>query len=221
MKRSVPGVVALALAFAFPPAAAAQGLASLDYEYLSFRGVMIDGGWIFPSKVDPTWSIGGRFDLGFLGPGVRAVVGFSHWSSTLSRGEVEKLENRVEELIEQTGPPAPDVTLGEITWADTEIHGDVHFFWRVPYGLLTYLGMGGGAHVLRGGGEAIADTFVEDLLDSVRAGLNAHAGLEIPLHSRFRLVGEARYELLEDLAYLQLRAGGQWTFGALGEGEER
>ncbi|MSR22245.1 MAG: hypothetical protein EXR92_01680 [Gemmatimonadetes bacterium] len=213
-------LAAMVLAAAVPGRAAAQGLSNLDYEYLSFRGVMLDGGKIFPSKVDPTWTIGGRIDLGFLAPGVRVAVGLNHWSSTLVRKEVGALETRVDELIlEQTGQTT-NVSLGEITWADTAIHADVHMMWRVPFGLLTYAGMGWSGHVLRGSGPAIDGTFVEDLLDSVRAGLNVHAGVEFPIDRRFRLVSEARYEVLEDLTYLQLRAGGQFTFGALAPGEE-
>jgi hypothetical protein len=215
--KSIALVVGLLAAC--PTPGVGQGLSDLDYEYLSFRGVMLDAGRIFPSRVDPAWTLGGRIDLGFLGTGVRAVLGVNHWSSTLVREEVEKLETRLEELIlEQTGLVTP-VDLGEITWSDTALHGDVHMLWRVPFGFLTYLGIGGSAHVLRGSGRAIDDTFVEDLLDSVRAGINAHTGIEIPLGGRLRFVGEARYELLENLSYLQLRAGGQITFGTLAPGE--
>ncbi len=43
--------------------------------------------------------------------------------------------------------------------------------------------------------------------------MNVHTGLEVPLYERFRIVGEARYEFLEDLNYLQLRLGAQVLFG--------
>jgi hypothetical protein len=86
-------------------------------------------------------------------------------------------------------------------------------------GVLTYAGAGGSFHFLNGGGIAIDDTFIEDLLDSVRAGGNVHGGVEIPLSSRLRVVGEARYEILDNLRYLHIRVGGQFTFGALVPGE--
>jgi hypothetical protein len=161
-------------------------------------------------------------DLGYLGPGVRVTVGFNRWSSFLTRAEVGKLETQLAELIarETEGPP-PDINLGRISWSDAAFNADAHFVWQVPLGLLTYAGLGGTAHVLRGGGEAIEDTFVEDLLDSVRAGVNVHGGVEYPIHQRFRLLGEARYELLENLSYLQLRVGGQIMFGDWARGNPR
>ncbi len=217
-------VILLAILFVLlilmaPRPAAAQGLADFDYENLTFRGVMLDAGYITSSRVEPTSSIGGRADLGFLGPGVRVVAGFNRWSSFLELEEVRGLERRLEDLIfEQTGEET-SVDLGDITWSDMAFHGDAHFLWRVPFGLLTYAGMGATAHVLRGGGVAIDDTFVEDLLDSIRAGINVHAGIELPLSDRFRLVGESRFEVLENLNYLQFRLGGQFLFGALAPGE--
>lgn len=214
------GVATCALVFLTGASSArAQGLSDLDYEDLSFRGVMLDVGYVSSSKVDDTSSFGGRFDLGFLGQGVRVVAGFNHWSSTLVQKEVRDLEGKLETLIQgETGDVTP-VNLGSISWSDTALGADVHFLWRVPFGLLTYLGTGGSAHVLRGSGEAIDGTFVDDLLDSVRAGINLHGGLEIPLHDRFRVVGETRYELLEDLSYLQFRIGGQFMFAAPAPGE--
>ncbi len=211
-------IVALALLLA-PASAGAQGLADFDYENLSFRGVMLDGGHVSSSRIKSTASFGGRLDLGLLGPGVRVVAGFSHWSSTLADREVQELESKLESLIfDETGGPAT-VQLGEIAWSDVAFHGDAHFLWRVPLGLLTYAGLGASTHVLRGSGAAIDATFVDDLLDSVRAGVNIHGGLEVPLHRRFRAVGEVRYELLEDLSYLQFRLGGQFLFGSPFPGE--
>ena len=211
----------LILGFAAPRSLAAQELADFDYANLSLRGFMGDTGYIFPSRVEPTWSYGGRVDLGFLGPGVRVVTGFTRWSSRLKPGEVARLSDRMEDLVfDQTGETV-EIDLGEITWSDVAVHADAHFLWRVPFGMLTYAGLGGSTHILRGGGEAIDDTFVEDLLDSVRAGLNVHGGVEAPLTSWFRLVGEGRWEVLENLRYWQLRVGGQLTFGALAPGEQR
>ena len=196
-----------------PVPAKAQSLADFDYENLSFQGVMLDVGYVFPSKVDATSSFGGRVDLGLLGPGVRVVAGFNRWSSFLARSEVRRLEESLEALIfEQTQLEVP-VTLGAISWSDVALYGDAHLLWHIPFGLLTYAGAGVGAHILRGGGASVDGTFVDDFLDSIRAGANVHAGLEIPVLPWLRVVGEGRYELLEDLSYLQFRVGGQILFG--------
>jgi hypothetical protein len=193
--------------------AAAQTLADYDYENLSFQGIMLDVGYMNGSRVESTVTYGGRVDLGLLGPGVRATLGFNRWSSFLVRSEVRRLEVQLEELIqEQTGMEVP-VNLGDISWSDLAIHGDVHVMWEVPFGVFTYAGLGASAHILRGGGAAIEGTFVEDLLDSIRAGLNAHAGLEVPVHPRLRIVTEGRFEVLENLRYAQVRLGGQFDLG--------
>jgi hypothetical protein len=214
------GIPAVAAATLLGPSSArAQGLANFDYEDLSLRGLMLDVGYMSASKVDDTQTFGARLDLGFLGPGARVTAGFNHWSSELAGREVGQLETRLEALILQQTGEASEVFLGTINWADVALNGDVHFLWRVPFGLLTYAGLGASAHVLRGSGTAIEDTFVDDLLDSVRAGLNGHLGLEVPLHPRFRLVGETRYELLDDLSYLQFRVGGQFMFAPPAPGE--
>jgi hypothetical protein len=213
------GVVLVAAILASPSPGRAQGLANFDYEDLSLRGLMLDVGYMSASKVDDTQTFGARLDLGFLGPGVRVTAGINHWSSELSDPQIGELEEQLEELIFQQTGEASEVFLGTIDWADLALNGDVHFLWRVPFGLLTYAGLGASAHVLRGSGAAIQDTFVDDLLDSVRAGLNAHAGLEVPLHPRFRLVGETRYEILDDLSYLQFKVGGQFMFAPPAPGE--
>ncbi len=192
----------------------AQELADFDYENLSFRGAGLAFGYMTSSRVESTGTWGARADLGFLGPGVRVTTGFTRWSSFLKASEVRGLEERVEQLVlEQTGT-VTSVDLGRISWSDVAFHADAHVLWRVPaVGVYTYAGAGGTAHILRGSGEAIEDTFVEDLLDSIRAGLNVHGGVEFPFHPRFRVYGESRFEFLENLRYLQVKVGGQFMIG--------
>jgi len=201
----------------------AQELADFDYENLAFRGFGVELGHIWPSRVEPAPSYGVRMDLGYLGPGVRVVPGISWWSSEMKAGEVRELEERVEQLIDRQSPGGPpaSVSLGTIEWSDLVLSLDGHVVWRVPYGFLTFAGVGASAHLLNGAGEAIADTFVEDLLDTVTAGGNLHAGLEYPVHEKLRLYGLGRFEVLGDLQYFELRFGAQFHIGASAEGERR
>ena len=111
--------------------------------------------------------------------------------------------------------------LGVIEWTDYQVGLDAHVVWALPANLLTYAGLGVSAHVLNGSGEAIEGTFIEDLLDSVSAGFNLHLGGEYPVTDRFRLHGEGRYEVLEDMQYFQIRLGGSVLWGSLVPGEER
>jgi len=212
------GAVLLTAALgAWPGAVGAQELADYDYENLSFRGIGFEGGWIFPNNVDPTYTVGARFDLGYLGPGLRIVPRITYWSSDLDDGEVSDLERRLEALVDRESPPGTppaSVDLSPIEWRDLIIGLDAHFAWHAPGGILTYLGTGASAHILNGKGPAVDGTFVEDLLDSVRAGVNLHAGLEFAAHRRFRLYTEGRGEALGDLQYLELRGGGQFFVGS-------
>lgn len=208
-----------------PGAGAAQDLADFDYENLSFRGIGVEWGYLAaPSRVETDPTFGMRFDLGYLGPGVRITPSITWWESRMKRGEVQELETRVNQLANRSRPPGSqpvDVDLGQVTWSDLVLGVDAHVVWSVPYGVLTYAGVGVAAHLQDGSGAAIDGTFVEDLLDSVAAGVNVHSGLEYPVNERLRVYGAARYELMGDLRYLELRFGTQVMFGPSAPGEIR
>ena len=203
------------LALVGAPPGGAQALADFDYENLAFRGVGLEWGYLWPDKVEPTPSYSVRVDLGYLGPGLRITPSLTYWSSRMKRSEVAQIENRVESFI----AGAPSVALGSIYWSDVAFALDAHVVWRVPYGILTFAGLGASVHFLNGDGVAIADTFIEDLLDSVSAGLGLQVGVEYPLNSRFRIYTSGRLELLEDIRYSAIRAGLQVHRGGFAPGE--
>ncbi len=206
-----------------PVAGQGPDLGEFDYENLTFRGVGVDVGYLFPNRVESTLSVGGRVDLGYLGPSFRIVPHVSYWSSSFKAAEVRELESQLMALIESELPPgtqAPDVNLGIIDWSDLAVGLDGHFVWAVPSaGVLTFAGVGTTAHFLNGSGEAIAGTFVEDLLDSWTVGINVHGGAEVPLSDRYRVYSVARYHLLEDLRAFEVRLGGQIMVGDALPGE--
>jgi len=215
----VAAMVGLAAA---PNGAKGQDLADFDYEHLSLRGVGFEWGYLYPSRVERTQSYGMRVDLGYLGPGLRIVPSVTYWKAPFRAEEIQELEDRVAGLVQtQAGGPAPTVDLGTIEWSDVAVAVDAHVVWRIPFNFLSFGGLGVAAHVMNGNGTAINGTFVEDLLDSVTAGFNLHAGLEYPLSDRFRLNGQGRYEVLGDLQYFQLRFGAQFMIGENAPGEER
>ncbi len=215
MKKGSGWIAALAGLLVVAGPLSAQDLADYDYQNLSFRGIGVDWGYIFPSRVEPTQTIGVRMDLGYLGPGLRILPGITYWSSNFKQSEVSDLENRVASLVQnQTGGPPPTVDLGTIKWTDLALSLDAQVVWKVPYGILTFAGAGASAHILNGSGAAVNGTFVEDLLDSVAAGFNLHTGLEYPLNDRFRVYGSGRYEVMGDLQYFQIRFGSQIMVGS-------
>jgi opacity protein-like surface antigen len=187
----------------------AQSLEDYDYEHLSFRGLSLDYGYIWPNKVEPTSRYGVRFDLGFLGPGVRITPSVTYWSSRMKTAELGRLAERLSRLpaLRDQGATIRAEHLGKIGWSDLAVNLDGQFAWDTDVGLMTYVGAGLGIHKLNGKGESIRGTFIEDLLDSVTAGATALGGLEYEPVDRLRIYAEASYTVLSYLHFPALKFG--------------
>ncbi len=203
----------LALAAA-PIPASAQSLADYDYENLSFRGVGLDWGLVWPNKVDVTDAWGLRIDLGFLGPAVRIVPSVTYWSGDMKRSELQRLATTLNRLpaLADRGVTITPADLGRVEWGDLAFSIDAQGVFTVANTVITYGGVGAGLHALNGSGGSIDDTFVEDLLDTVAAGFAFMAGAEIEPIRYLRVYGEARYSLTSDVRYPQFRVGGMFMF---------
>lgn len=211
MRRSFIALgLALTAAVAGASPAQTQTLADYDYENLAFRGVGVDIGYIWPTNVVNTLQYGLRFDLGYLGPGVRIIPSIAYWRSEFKRSELSDLAIR---LSEQTGTSINGDDLGPIEWSDLSLSVDGHFVWNTPVQVLAFAGGGVALHALNGQGTAIDDTLVEDLLDAITAGVSAMGGLEFAPVDRFRVYGEGRLTVLNSVQYLSARAGVQFMFG--------
>lgn len=212
MRRSLLalGVASLAALGSTSPAAA-QTLADYDYEYLRFRGIGVDMGYIWPNRIAPTEQYGVRLDLGYLGPGVRVIPSISYWRSQFTTQELEDLAFQINQ---QPGASVSADALGPIQWSDLSFSVDGHFVWNTPLNLMTYVGAGLGFHALNGQGAAIDDTLVEDLLDAISAGASGIAGVEVQPTRRFRLYAEGRYTAMNSIQYITARAGLQFMFGS-------
>ena len=182
-----------------------QSLADYDYANLAFRGIGVDYGRIYPSKVDAAAAYSMRLDLGFLGPGVRIAPSITYWSSKFKQSELERFASKINRI---PGANVKAADLGEIKWSDLSIGVDAHVLWTTPLGIYTYVGAGGAIHVLNGQGDFIQNTFVEDLLDTVTAGIALMGGVEAQVAPRFRIYGEARYTVASDVRYPGIRVGG-------------
>ena len=187
----------------------AQELADYDYENLTFRGIGFDYGYIWPTKVEPTSTYSVRLDLGFLGPAVRLAPTISYWSSRFSMDELDRLADRLNSLppLQEQGVTITAADLGTVEWSDLALSLDAHVVFTAPLDIITFVGVGGSVHALNGRGDAIADTFIEDLLDSTTAGLAVMAGAEFQPVPRLRVYGEARYTLVSDVRYPGVRLG--------------
>ena len=72
--------------------------------------------------------------------------------------------------------------------------------------------------MLNGRGSTIANTFVEDLLDTVAAGFAVMGGAEYEPVRGLRLYGEARYAMTSDVRYPHIRFGAAFMFPGGGGG---
>ncbi|HEX6308871.1 MAG TPA: hypothetical protein VFZ69_11825 [Longimicrobiales bacterium] len=187
----------------------AQDLADYDYENLAFRGIGIDYGYIRPSKVEATALYSLRLDLGFLGPAVRIAPTISYWKSEFRTTELERLADRLNRLppLQQQGVEITAADLGTVEWSDLSLSLDAHIVWTAPLNLITFVGLGASVHALNGSGDAIRDTFVEDLLDSTTAGAALIGGVEYQPIDRLRLYSELRYTVVSDVRYPGFRIG--------------
>ncbi|MDT8369986.1 MAG: hypothetical protein RQ745_12335, partial [Longimicrobiales bacterium] len=181
------------------------------------------GGGVWPNDVESSGALGVRVDLGYAGPGLRIVPTFGYFSSRMKASEVRELSDRVEDLVDEQDPAAPPVSvdLGPIEWDEFVLGLDGQFVWAVPGNFLTYVGAGVSGHLTNGSGSGINGTFVEDLIDTFTAGVNAHGGFEYLATDRVRFFTEVRYEVRSDLRYPELRSGVTLFFTGPAPGEER
>ena len=179
-------------------------LAEYDYENLQFRGIGLDIGRIWPSNLEEATPVRLRFDLGYLGPGVRIIPSISYWKADVEEGEIAAFEQQLEE---RSDLPPGSIELGEVEMSDFTLQVDAHFVWTTPIDLLIYVGAGAGLHMLNGQGNGIDDTFIEDLFDSVMPGVSALGGLEYGIIDRVRIYGEAHFTVVSDILSPGVRAG--------------
>jgi hypothetical protein len=197
-----------------PAAAAAQDLADYDYENLSFNGLGVHVSQVFPSRIQSTPALTVRADLGLLGPNVRIAPGLTFWSSRLQRGEVRRMEERIEALCNRAGSPCPGIELGEIRVSDLALEVDAHYLLTTDFNVEPYFGVGVSLHLLNGRGDFIEDTFVEELLDAIAPGLSLIGGVELPLAPALRLIGEGRGVITGNVRYVSVGIGASWTIPA-------
>lgn len=200
------GTTGLALA---PSPAEAQRLEEYDYENLRLRGVGAEVFYVSPHDLDGTLGFGARLDLGFLGPRIRVVPRFAFWDSELEEAALDSLAAKLEDLVQEQNPqqPRPEIDLGRVE-RDAIIFGtDLHWLPLVEEPIRPYLGAGAEIYILDGTGDAIADTFVEDGLDLLTAGVSGVAGLEVDLRRGIALYGELRGSLVADVRNVAVTAG--------------
>lgn len=184
-------------------------LEDYDYENLRLRGAGVEVFVIAPNDLDATIGIGGRIDLGFLGPNVRLMPRFAYWSSELTDTEIQLLEERIRTLVETQNPDAAPLALelGSVDRSALIFGGDVHWLPLVEETVRPYLGLGAEMYILNGSGDDIADTFIEDALDQITAGGSAVFGVEVDVGTNLTAYGDLRGTLVADVGGIAFTVG--------------
>ncbi len=208
-REGLCAVLLLALCILLPAPARAQG--ETGVRTLAFQGI---GAWLYhvvPARSEPATGLHLRGDLGRLAPRVRVSPSVTFWATRLTTNQVSRVKARVEELCEAAGTPCPGVELGEVRLSDLSLDMDARYLGRGPGPLEPYVGAGVGLHLVNGGGGFIDNTFVEEILDAITPGLNAMAGVQLPLGRGLRLHGEVRAVVAGGANWLGAGIGGSIT----------
>jgi len=199
-------LVAILLTVGRPDRLSAQGfLSQFSYDNLKPSALQLDLGPVGGNNIRGTLTGGLRLDYGFIAPHVRVLLGVSYYKADFSSAARARFEQRLKSVV--IDPSADDtIRLGRITWSD--VTGDVDLQYVLPQGraVITYLGIGLGAHIRHGSGPAINGTFVQDALNSITAGLNGTIGAEVGAN-RWRFTLEARGVLSSGVSTGSLRSG--------------
>ncbi len=181
--------------------AEAQGLEEYDYTNLGLRGIGIGAFYVDPSQNDGTLGIEGKLDIGFLGPNIRIVPRFGYWKADVQSSQVTELEAQLEEV---SGLMPGTINLGDIERSAYILGTD--FQWTVTAAMVApYIGIGLDVYILNDDGEAIRDTFLDDLI--VTAGVSGVLGAQVALSRRVNVYGEFRGTAITDASNVAIAFG--------------
>lgn len=181
--------------------ATAQGLEEYDYTNLGLRGIGVGGFYVDASQNDGTLGIEGKLDLGFLGPNIRIVPRFAYWKADVESRQVTDLEMQLEEV---SGLAPGTINLGDIDRSAYILGTDIQ--WTVTAARIApYIGIGLDVYILNDDGEAIRDTFLDDLI--VTAGVSGVVGAQLALTRRWHAYGEFRGTAITDASNVAIAFG--------------
>ena len=198
------GTKLAALWLLIPNVLGAQGLLEqFSYEGLRFTAIGADAGIVVSDALTAEPTVGVRLDLGWFAPKIRLVVGGSYFRGAYNTEEITRFENQLEAVI----GGGTSIDLGTIKLTSWQAFLDLHYLPAPDSRVRPYGGLGLGIHVRDGDGAAIDDTFVEDALDTIAAGLAAVLGIEVGIAGRVSWTAEARGDLTSELLSASFRTG--------------
>lgn len=181
-------------------------LEQFSYEGLRFSGIGVEFGAVASDRLTSEFTGAVRVDYGRIAPNVRVLFGVSYFRGEFNPTEIGKFEDGLARVV-QDQPPGFTIEVGRITWSDIEADLDLQYVLEAGRRVTNYVGVGFAAHIRNGSGAAIDDTFVEDALDTIDAGLNLTFGTAIELIPAVRFTIDLRGGLASELRTAAARAG--------------
>jgi hypothetical protein len=176
-----------------------------SYDGLRFAGIGVEVGGVLSNSITSEPIVGLRADFGAIAPHVRVVVGGSYFRGSFKPARIAEFEQRLTEVL--VGCACDSIAVGPITQSNIEAFLALQYLLPSVGRLQPYGGLGFSAHIRDGDGAVIDDTFVEDALDTVAAGVDAAAGVDVALLRRLTMMVEARGVLTSELRSFSVRGG--------------
>jgi hypothetical protein len=176
-----------------------------SYDGLRFAGIGVEFGGVLSNSITSEPIGGLRVDFGAIAPRVRVVVGGSYFRGSFKPERVAEFEQRLEDVL--VGCGCDSIVVGPLTQANAEVFLSLQYLIPPVGRIQPYGGLGFSAHIRDGDGAVIDDTFVEDALDTVAAGIDGAAGVDVAILRRLTLMIEARGVLTSELRSLSVRGG--------------
>lgn len=197
--------LAVLLLLAATPLRAQEFLEQFSYEGLRFSGIAVEFGGILSNNIT-TRPIGGiRVDLGVIAPRIRVVVGGSYFKGDFKQERIAEFERRLEDVLAGCG--CDSISVGSITQSNIELYFALQYLVPAAGRVRPYVGVGFSAHVRDGDGAVIDETFVEDALDTVAAGVDGAVGVDVAITPRVAVLAEVRGVLTSELQSASARGG--------------
>lgn len=203
MNAGIRLVLALLLC---PQIAEAQSFfEQFSYEGLRFSGIGVEFGGVTSDRLTREFTGAVRIDYGRIAPKVRVLLGASYFKGELNASEIRELALGIQRVVVPGMSSVIDI--GTITWSDIEADLDLQYVLEAGSRVTNYVGVGFAAHIRNATGTIIDDTFVEDALDTIDAGLNLSVGTEIELIPAIHFTIDVRGGLTSELRTATARAG--------------
>jgi hypothetical protein len=189
-----------------PQVAVAQSfLEQFSYDGLRFTGIGFEFGGVTSDRLTRGLTGAVRIDYGRIAPKVRVLLGVSYFKGEFNAVEINEFAMGIGRVVNPAMSSLIDI--GTITWSDIEADIDLQYMLEAGRRVTNYVGVGFAAHVRNGTGTVIDDTFVEDALDTIDAGLNLSLGTAIELMPEIHFTLDFRGGLASELRTATARAG--------------